>query len=390
MKDEKIYARALKIARHIVQIFRHEPTGAAEEFETWFSENETAPEFLEEIAEPARLILLAKLFDQPDRESETRKLVARIERYKRQRLVLRITAAGIAASLLLAFILIVRQRPEKPGKFIVQTYDHPILCLPNGKIINPDTLSGENMLCPDGTRIRQAAEKQLAYTATSDGADQKPQYNTLQIPKQCNYSVILSDGTIVHLNAFSTLRYPSRFYGKERKVYLTGEAYFEVKKDSLPFIVSANDVQIRVYGTSFNVNTSVQNQVTTVLKEGIIGVALNRTGKTPDERILYPNQLSQVNLTTGKQQISEVNVEKYISWIYGYLQYDEDCLEVLINDLNRWYGVNFEYDGQELKNIRISASINKDLALENVLIMISHTTKITFLKTERGYRIIKK
>lgn len=393
MKEENIYAEALSIARHMMRIFRREPLGEEEAFETWISENKTAIDFLQEIEDPEYLSALVGRFDQPDRENEVRKLINRIDRYKRKRLILRLTVPGIAASLLLASILIVKQPAERPDRTtIVQSGNHPILSLPDGKVINPDTLLSEYLLLGDGTGIRRSAEKQLTYITTPVGgtADEKEQYNILQIPCQCNYSVILSDGSVVYLNASSILRYPSRFSDRERKVYLEGEAYFEVRKDSLPFIVLANEAQIRVYGTSFNVNTYVPGQVTTVLKEGVVGVAFSRTGQTCHERVLYPNQSSCLDLTTGKQQISEVHVEKYISWIHGYLQYDQDGIEKLIQDLTRWYGIDFEYADEELKSIRISASINKDLPLENVLIMISHTTKVTFLKTERGYRIIKK
>ena len=121
--------------------------------------------------------------------------------------------------------------------------------------------------------------------------------------------------------------------------------------------------------------------------EGKIGISIRDSSH--QEKILKPNQLSRLNLLTGEQKIVEVDIQKYIAWTTGFLRYDNDPLELLIQDLNRWYGSDFEFSNNNLKNIRISASINKDTPLQEVLAMIQTTAKIKFHLIERRYLITR-
>ena len=187
------------------------------------------------------------------------------------------------------------------------------------------------------------------------------------------------------VNAGSRLEYPNSFPSHERKVRLTGEAYFEIKHDGRPFMVEVRQASIRVYGTHFNINAYQETNIETVLVEGKVGVSIQDS--TYQEKILKPNQLSRLNLLTGEQEIVDVDVQKYIAWTTGFLRYDNDSLELLIEDLSRWYGTNFDFKDNKLKNIRISASINKDTPLEEVLAMIQTTAKIKFHLIERRYII---
>lgn len=198
-------------------------------------------------------------------------------------------------------------------------------------------MSGE-WISDDGTNIRNNRQGKIEYIAVENAsvAGEAEILNTLVIPRQCTYQVILSDGTVVHVNAESRLEYPVKFVGDERKVKLQGEAYFEVTKDTRPFVVCANEVEIRVYGTKFNVNAYHKDWIETALVEGRVGVSWKN-----QEKILYPSQLSQVDRITGEQLVTHVNIEQYISWISGYLRYDDDNLGKMMEDLARWYGVDF-------------------------------------------------
>lgn len=388
MEEQKMYQKAVAIVKHLLLIFRGEKTEKSEAFSHWVQENRQAAELLTKLEDADALITLLEEFDRPEKEEESCKLVARIQRYRMKRRVLRFS--GVAAVLLLATFILWRREENRAYELLPSR--QPVLILSDGKNINLGTLERGAALDIDDARVIHADSGQIDYSLqrVDKQGMTEVSYNILQIPQQCNYSVILSDGTVVRLNALSRLKYPAQFTGGERKVELTGEAYFEVKKDTIPFVVTANKVRIRVYGTKFNVDAYGENQVATVLEEGCVGVALMEDGAVVDEKILRPHQRSVVNLLTGEQQTTEVDIRKYMSWTQGFLRYDNDCMEELIRDLTQWYGVEFEFTDQSLKKIKVSASINKDMSLENVLVMISNTTKIKFLKSERRYQICRK
>lgn len=118
------------------------------------------------------------------------------------------------------------------------------------------------------------------------------------------------------MNSATNLKYPVRFGREERRVYLEGEAYFEVKKDSTrPFCVEIEGMQVQVYGTSFNVNARKGEDVQTVLVEGEVGIKLPNSQK---EYMLSPGKLAHFDRGTGKVQIKSVNVQQYVAWIKGY------------------------------------------------------------------------
>lgn len=383
MESGEMYNKAHKISEQIVKIMLRDEEGQTADLNEWIQANPTANEVTGQLSDPELLIQKVNHFIRPEKTDELLRLLKSIRRRERRRRMICYSgvAAAVALFIGLSMTFIYHQRDATNGG--MEEENAPMLILGNGQDLNLKSMSGE-WISDDGTNIRNNRQGRIEYIAVENAgvAGEAEILNTLVIPRQCTYQVILSDGTVVHVNAESRLEYPVKFVGDERKVKLQGEAYFEVTKDTRPFVVCANEVEIRVYGTKFNVNTYHKDWIETALVEGRVGVSWKN-----QEKILYPSQLSQVDRITGEQLVTHVNIEQYISWISGYLRYDDDNLGKMMEDLARWYGVDFEFRTENMKEMRVSGSINKDLPLDNVLEMIQTTIKVTFIKQERGYLI---
>lgn len=208
----------------------------------------------------------------------------------------------------------------------------------------------------------------------------------VEVPFGKTHSIILSDETKVTLNANSKIIFPSKFEQNVRKVEIHGEAFFEVKKSNIQFVVATRGVNIKVYGTKFNVNAYSQDQVEMVLISGSVGISINGN----PEVILKPNQISVSNLNTKKSIVKEIETNKYTAWLSGYFMYDRDSLTRMLNDMTSWYGVNIVIDNCNFENTLMTGSFDKNSPIEDIITSIEETTKLKFIKERRDrYRIIK-
>lgn len=206
-------------------------------------------------------------------------------------------------------------------------------------------------------------------------AIQEEIYNNLKIPRGGEYSITLSDGTRVYLNAESEFRYPENFLGAERKVYLKGEAYFEVKHLSdKPFVVDVSGVETTVLGTSFNTRSYPEEEtIMTTLVSGKLNVA-NQTNAV----ILHPGQQAVVQNTDQEISVMEVNTEKYTAWHYGKLIYDNEPLDKILRELSRWYDFELFYEDQGAKQLPFSCNLERYDNLSELLTVLEKTRKIKF------------
>lgn len=256
----------------------------------------------------------------------------------------------------------------------------PILILSNGKQID---LEEQNDKLIENKIIVTNNKKAIKYL-DSDSNTTEELFNTLITKKTQTYSVILSDGTEVILNANSEIKYPVTFQGDYRKVELKGEAYFKVQKGTTPFIVNTKDVNIQVYGTEFNINSRYDNQVYTVLVKGSVGVGKNGYTQTK----LQPNQLSIINSENGSSIVKNIDVNNYISWLNSDFIYDERNFNDIINDISAWYGVVFEYDKTIFNDVTINATFSRSVSIDKLLNSISRILNINFIKqTDNKYAI---
>lgn len=236
-------------------------------------------------------------------------------------------------------------------------------------------LSGEGLekvAVSSGLYVQQKGAAIVYHDSTSQAENMK--YNRLEVPRGGEYKVILSDGTEVYMNSASELRYPIAFGKEERKVYLSGEAYFKVKKETdRPFIVCADAVKIRVYGTSFNVNTHLAGKIQTVLVEGAIGVSGNNK-----EYRMQPSQLAEFDGEGHLKQLREVNVKPYVAWHQGLFLFEEQSLEEILTTLSLWYDVDIFYASQEVKNLHFTGFMQRYEQIDRILNAISKMVGVQF------------
>lgn len=252
-----------------------------------------------------------------------------------------------------------------------------ILTLADGsKISLTDAADGE-LTEQAGVSITKTEDGQIVYQVIdAPHVSTAATYNTISTPAGGQYQVNLPDGTTVWLNALSSLKYPTVFSTQERKVILTGEAYFEVAKDpSKPFIVAANgggrQQQVRVLGTHFNINSYDDELSTrTTLLEGSVEVNAFDKAKT-----LKPGQ--QAVLTKGIA-VQEVDVNQAIDWKNGNFYMDDESVQSIMRRLSRWYDIEVVYQGNVPDNLQFGGVISRTKKLSEVLQVLETTQNIHF------------
>ena len=224
---------------------------------------------------------------------------------------------------------------------------------------------------------------QLAYHALHE----KPTdiyYNTLTTQRGNQYQLVLPDGSKVWLDAASSITYPTAFAGKERKVTITGEAYFEVaKNDRMPFIVQEGSTLVQVLGTHFNINGyDDEPLVKTTLLEGAV-----RVSKDGATGLLKPGQQA-VALKTGRdiQVQDDADMEEVMAWKNGQFVFKDATIESIMNELTRWYDVEVVYDARISKHF--IADIPRNVPLSQVLKLLELTDQVHFKIEGRKITII--
>jgi transmembrane sensor len=154
--------------------------------------------------------------------------------------------------------------------------------------------------------------------------------------------VVLPDGTHVWLNSASSLSYPVEFAGNERRVKLTGEAYFEVAKNKdKPFYVNSNNVQVRVLGTHFNISAyNDDDELKATLLEGSVQVSKNNS-----QSLLKPGQQAVINNGADMIRVSQANINEVMAWKNGYFIFNDDNIATILKKVSRWYDVDVEQRG---------------------------------------------
>ena len=249
-----------------------------------------------------------------------------------------------------------------------------VLLMEQGERIDLSLFAGDTILNKGDVRIRLDSSKSVTYERVT-GTPAKIEYNTIIVPRKGEYQLILADGSKVYLNSESKLRFPTRFEGKERRVYLEGEGYFEVVKDTAkPFIVEAKEVDVRVLGTSFNVSAYVSEQaVRTTLVDGKVRVGDRLTGKG---EIILPGQ--QAEWEDGTFTTKEVDTSIYTAWINGKFYFEGATLEEIASQLERWYDIDFFFTSENVKRFAFAGVINKEYSANKIFSIIEKTTRVRF------------
>jgi transmembrane sensor len=255
--------------------------------------------------------------------------------------------------------------------------DKATLTLANGRTITLDSASNGDLAQQGYSSVVKLAGGQVAYVAHpgnpggdkgQDGnegqsSEDHTLYNTLATPIGGQYKITLPDGTRAWLNSESSIRYPTVFTGKERRVEITGEAYLEVKENPrMPFTVDARGTSVQVLGTHFNIMAyGDEASVNTTLLEGKVRI-VSAKGNV----ILKPGEMAAVGDASTGIVVREADTDKETAWINGFFEFDQTDLPTLMRQLKRWYGIQPVY--QSNGNGRLfGGRINRNLNLSETL-----------------------
>lgn len=219
----------------------------------------------------------------------------------------------------------------------------------------------------------------LSYQRANSPKNAQEQYNTIVTPAGCKYQVTLPDGSMVWLNSESSLKFPVVFNHAERKVYLTGEAYFEVAKNKhKPFKVFTSTTVVRVLGTHFNVNAYTNEKAIKVtLLEGSVKISNGLQSKliAPGEQACVNSNEPKVQATTINVQATDVN--ESVAWKNNQFLFDSEDVESVMKQIARWYNVEIEYrDG--IPQTHFTGSISRNNNLSQILNMLELTGGVHF------------
>ena len=250
-----------------------------------------------------------------------------------------------------------------------------VLILNDGSV-HDLTTSKHLVLTESGADIKVEGNK-LLYTEEED-VSKSIKYNTLIIPRGGEFFLQLSDGTKVWLNSETTLRYPVQFIGEERKVELTGEAFFEVaRNEKVPFLVESGDQTVKVLGTEFNISSYKENSlISTTLVKGSVEVFIKN--KPDKKQTLVPNEQITISKIDGQISKQKVNPYQYIAWKDGRFVFDDQNLCEIMKTLSKWYNVDVVFAREELKNFRFTGNLERYSDFGEVLKKIQKTNEVEF------------
>ncbi|MET3499736.1 hypothetical protein ABIC45_001327 [Mucilaginibacter rubeus] len=237
----------------------------------------------------------------------------------------------------------------KPGS------NKAILILGNGQKLALKNHTQVSINEDDGTAVSNKNEI-LAYKhAGKANAGQQVIYNTIVVPRGGEYQLVLADGSKIWMNSSSSLRYPTSFSGSERKVYLSGEAYFEVAKNArMPFIVKTDKAEVKVLGTHFNVKAYNDEELyKTTLLEGAVSVQSSAMINEikPGQQVIINGQ--------GQQKItSNINVEEEVAWKNGLFMFTKADIKDVMQQVSRWYDIEVVYEGK-VPDLQFSGQLSR-------------------------------
>ena len=372
MESKRLARISYLIAHHLMEV---STSGENAELEQWLSENEQNRLLLKEIGRWN--FYSEKQFEEHlyNHMSAYGKVWTRKQQrqYKIRR---RRIWTGIAAAIVLVMGMAVSllQLPGEIDVFVTDGMEltagesKAVLILEDGRRMELGQYVSDSLVLSSGVSL-DAAGEELKYKEET-ARNEIVKYNVLEVPRKGEFRLVLADGTKVWMNSESRLKYPVYFQGKERRVYLEGEAYFEVKINAdMPFVVDMGKTSIQVLGTSFNARAYKEEEhVYATLAEGKIRLALGER-----TLVLKPEEQGIVDLKKGYLSKEKVDLRLYTGWKDGRFIFQEQTLEEMMNTLARWYDIKVFYENSSVRKVTFSGNLKRYDGFDKIIEMLEMT-----------------
>jgi len=307
----------------------------------------------------------------------------------------RVWGISVAASVIIAFCCFFmyyaggwEKKVKKPMQEIVPGQYNAILEMADGKTYH---LGEKRYSLQEKTGNRINVDSSfLSYLPMQNvrEASHKIVFNKLSIPRGGEYRIELEDGTKVWINSASCLRYPVVFTGGSREVYLEGEAYFEVRRDSVrPFIVHAGKQKVTVLGTDFGITcyANEENDYTTLVS-GSVWVEFEQGKRTFE---LKPGMQVMYNKANGTVKERKVNVAEFVAWKDGKYVFKQKRLEDILSTLSKWYNFEVFYRNASVKNVLFSGELRRFDDFNYLLRLIERTSDVKFIIDKKVVQVMR-
>lgn len=297
-------------------------------------------------------------------------------------------AAMLAVPLAVAAWWGLHRETGKEPLVVAEAPRHEVMLrLANGETVQVRSLQDSVGLREGSARIWVDTSSFMAYRPMQEMQPDTLVYNVLSVPRSCEYRLRLADGTMVWLNSDSELRYPVNFAGRERRVFLKGEAYFDVARNAdMPFRVEAGEMEVEALGTEFNMNVYGDDGcLRTTLAEGKVRVSYAATRQAC---ILEPGE--QALLEEGALSVRQVDLRDVVGWKEGRFVFSDLPLEAIVRQLERWYDVEFDFFDPAAKYYRFTGVIMRHKSLQEVLALLEETTDVKFKTNANEIEVFRK
>ena len=354
-----------------------------QDLEVWRLEHEREYQLLVRLKEPVKFIQERGGIVQ---EVAYKRVARRLERGKQRKIRRYAYISAVAGVVLVIGIALTWWvQPFEEEGMMEQSFrsgnGQVMLTLKHGVVV-PLKRDVKEVIVAD-TTLRVTNEGNTLVYSVMQGVALEDTYNVLTVPVGGEFRVILSDGTMVFLNSGSELRYPEVFRDGQREVFLKGEAWFEVAKDSVrPFRVHAGERDVRVLGTSFNVKAYERMEsIAMTLVTGSVEVTCNYKSFriVPGEQFEYRRGLELAS-------VREVDTELYTSWKDGYYKFRQASLEEIMTTLSVWYGLEVFYQNEEAKRLEFTGKVKRYEDVGNLLRKFEQTENVVF--NRKGNNVI--
>lgn len=224
------------------------------------------------------------------------------------------------------------------------------------------------------TQLFHLSDDKMSMVYSANKVSKEVGLNSLLVDKGAEFKITLSDGSKIHINSDSKLEYPTVFNDNERRVYLQGEAFFEVAKDaSKPFIVCVGSTEVKVLGTTFNINSRKAESIKTTLVSGSVTVKSTKI----KEIKLKPGFTAIVNPVSGQFDINDKDIQCYIGWKTGNYLFESTRLSDILDELAIWYDLSIDYETNIPYNETFTGSLSRSLPIDKLIQIIERTNYLS-------------